>query len=274
MMQPLVCRVECRPAYTWTFFEAVGNLRRGVKIVSYELYYWPSIQGRGEFVRLSLEEAGASYVDVARKARPGAGEARIMRILTGRAIARPPFAPPFLKAGRLVISQTANILMFLGGRHGLAPKEEAGRLWINGLQLTVADFVVEVHNTHHPIASSLYYADQKKEARRCTAEFLKHRVPKFLGYFENVLSRNPRGDRYLVGASLSYVDLSLFQVIAGLSYAFPDAMVKAARRHRRLFSLHERVQQRPRIAAYLASPRRIPFNEDGIFRHYAELDAG
>jgi glutathione S-transferase len=240
----------------------------------YELYYWPSIQGRGEFVRLSLEEANASYIDVARKARSGAGEAQIMRFLTATSIARPPFAPPFLKAGRLVISQTANILMFLGARHGLAPQEEAGRLWINGLQLTVTDFVAEVHNTHHPIASSLYYEDQKKEARRCAADFLKNRVPKFLGYFESVLSRNRRSDRYLVGASLSYVDLSLFQVIAGLGYAYPRAMVKAARRHRRLWSLHDRVRERPRIAAYLASPRRIPFNEDGIFRHYAQLDAG
>ena len=240
----------------------------------YELYYWPSIQGRGEFVRLSLEEANASYVDVARNARSGAGAAKIMRFLTGPSIARPPFAPPFLKAGRLVISQTANILMFLGGRHGLAPQDEAGRLWINGLQLTVTDFVAEIHDTHHPIASSLYYEDQKKEARRCAADFLKNRVPKFLGYFESVLSRNRRSDRYLVGTSLSYVDLSLFQVIAGLKYAFPRAMVKIARRHRRLFSLHERVQGRPRIAAYLESPRRIPFNEDGIFRHYAELDVG
>jgi glutathione S-transferase len=271
MMQPLVCRVECRPAYTWAFFEAVGNLRPGVKMMIYELYYWPSIQGRGEFVRLSLEEAGARYADVARK---GAGEARIMRFLTGRGIARPPFAPPFLKVGRQVISQTANILMFLGARHGLAPKDEAGRLWINGLQLTVTDFVAEVHNTHHPIASSLYYEDQKQEARRCNADFLQNRVPKFLGYFENVLARNPRSDRYLVGAGLSYVDLSLFQVIAGLSYAFPHAMQKAARGHRRLFSLHARVQERPRIAAYLASPRRIPFNQDGIFRHYPELERG
>ena len=237
----------------------------------YELYYWPSIQGRGEFIRLALEEANAPYRDVARES--GAGEARIMRVLTGRGMARPPFAPPFLKAGRLLIGQTANILMFLGGRHGLAPKDEAGRIWTNGLQLTVTDFIAEVHNTHHPIASSLYYEDQRKEARRCTAEFLTHRVPKFLGYFENVMARNPRGDRYLVGARLSYVDLSLFQVIAGLRYAFPVAMAKTTRRYRHLLSLHERVQERPRIAAYLASARRIPFNQDGIFRHYAELDA-
>jgi glutathione S-transferase len=238
----------------------------------YELYYWPSIQGRGEFVRLALEEADVAYVDVARTARSGAGEAQIMRLLTGRGIKRPPFAPPILKSGRLLISQTANILMFLGERHGLAPQDVAGRLWLNGLQLTVADFVAEVHNTHHPIASGLYYEDQRKEARHSAAEFLKNRVSKFLGYFESLLSRNARSGRYLAGTRVSYVDLSLFQVVAGLRYAFPNSMVKAGRRHRRLFALHAAVQERPRIAAYLASPRRIAFNEDGIFRHYPELD--
>jgi glutathione S-transferase len=240
----------------------------------YELYYWPSIQGRGEYVRLALEEAGAQYIDVARAARSGAGEARIMRFLTGRGVKRPPFAPPFLKAGPLLIAQTANILMYLGERHGLAPKNAAGRLWVNGLQLTVADFVAEIHNTHHPIASSLYYEDQKQEAHRCSADFLKNRVPKFLGYFESILSHNSRVGAFLAGARLSYADLSLFQIVAGLRYAFPRAMAKAARRHRRVLSLHARVQERPRIAAYLASARRIPFNEDGIFRHYPELDRG
>ena len=238
----------------------------------YELFYWPSIQGRGEFVRLALEEAGAAYVDVARKGKSGAGMARMLRILKGRGDPRLPFAPPFLKAGRLLIGQTANILMFLGPRHGLAPKDEAGRLWANQLQLTVTDFMVEVHDTHHPIASGLYYQDQKKEARLRTADFLRNRVPKFLGYFESVLARNPRSDRYLVGARPSYVDLSLFQIIAGMNYAFPNSMTMVARRHRRLFALHERIQGRPRIAAYLASERRIAFNEDGIFRHYPELD--
>jgi glutathione S-transferase len=238
----------------------------------YHLYYWPSIQGRGEFVRLSLEEADASYVDVAREAKSGSGMAELMRILKGRGDLRPPFAPPFLKAGRLVIGQTANILMFLGPRHGLAPKDEAARLWANQLQLTVADFVDEVHETHHPIASGLYYEDQKKEARRRTFYFLQDRVPKFLGYFESVLSRNSRSGHYLMGAKLSYVDLSLFQVIDGMKYAFPKSMGRIARRHRRLFALHDRVQRRPRIAAYLASRRRIAFNQDGIFRHYAELD--
>lgn len=237
----------------------------------YELFYWPAIQGRGEFVRLALEEADARYVEVARKKGSSGGVGQIMRYLGGPGIRRPPFAPPFLKAGPLLISQTANILMYLGERHGLAPKDAAGRLWINGLQLTIADFVAEVHNTHHPIAASLYYEDQKKEARRCAADFLKHRVPKFLGYFEKVLSANPRG-RHLLGARVTYADLSLFQVIAGLRYAFPRTMAKTARAHGRLLALHAAVQARPRIAAYLASPRRIAFNEDGIFRHYPELD--
>jgi glutathione S-transferase len=240
----------------------------------YELYYWPTIQGRGEFVRLVLEEAGARYLDVARESGKGLGMAGLMRFLDGHNIARPPFAPPFLKAGRLIIGQTANILQFLGPRHGLAPKEQGGRLWTQELQLTVADFVVEIHDTHHPVAASLYYEDQKKEARRRAADFLKSRAPKFLGYFERVLKRNARGDRYLVGAKLTYADLSMFQVMAGLNYAFPRAMAKAARKYRRLFALHATVQERPQIAAYLASPRRIAFNNEGIFRHYADLDTG
>jgi glutathione S-transferase len=225
-------------------------------------------------VRLTLEEAGADYVDVARTGKSAAGMARMMRLLQSRVEVRPPFAPPFLKAGRLLIGQTANILMFLGPRHGLAPKEEAGRLWLHQLQLTVTDFLAEVHDAHHPIASGLYYRDQKKEARRRTRDFLQNRVPKFLGYFDSLLARNPCGDRFLVGAKLSYVDLSLFQLVAGMNYAFPNSMTKFLRRHRRLRSLHERVQERPRVAKYLASSRRIAFNEDGIFRYYPELDIG
>jgi glutathione S-transferase len=241
--------------------------------MNYELYYWPTIQGRGEFVRLALEEAGAAYRDVARESGRGAGVAALMRFLDGRQGAEPPFAPPFIKAGRLVIGQTANILQYLGPRHGLAPKSESARLWTHQLQLTIADFLVEVHDTHHPVASGLYYADQKKEARRRARDFLENRAPKYLGYFEQLLARKGNGGRYLAGANLSYADLSMFQIIAGLSYAFPRSMKKSARKHRRLFALHARVQERPHIAAYLASPRRIPFNEDGIFRHYPELDA-
>src|SRR6266850_1204733 len=209
----------------------------------YQLYYWPTIQGRGEFVRLVLEEAGARYVDIARGSGAGAGVAALMRFLDSRSVRRPPFAPPFLKAGRLVIGQTANILRFLGLRHGLVPKDEAAQLWVNELQLTIADFVVEIHDTHHPIAGGLYYEDQKPEARRRADDFLTNRAPRFLGYFDRVLSRNARSDRYLIGAKLTYVDLSMFQVIAGLSYAFPQAMQKAARKYRRLFALHARVRQ-------------------------------
>jgi glutathione S-transferase len=241
--------------------------------MNYELYYWPTIQGRGEFVRLVLEEAGAAYRDVARESGRGGGVAALMRYLDGRQGAEPPFAPPFLKAGHLVIGQTANILQYLGPRHGLAPKSESARLWTQQLQLTIADFLGEIHDTHHPVAAGLYYEDQRKEARRRAADFLKNRAPKYLDYFEQVLARNGRGERYLVGAKLSYADLSIFQIVAGLSYAFPRSMKKSARKHRRLFALHARVQERPQIAAYLASPRRIPFNQDGIFRHYPELDA-
>ena len=235
----------------------------------YELYYWSSIQGRGEFVRLALEEAGTPYIDVA---RTDGGEDRMLALLDDAAQSFPPFAPPFLKAGRRVIAQTANILLFLGERHALAPKADAGRLWTHQLQLTLADLVAEVHDTHHPIASSLYYEDQRREAKLRAADFLSHRLPKFLGYFERVLAGNRAGTATLVGRSTTYADLSLFQVVSGLTYAFPNAMAHLGRRHPQVLALHERVATRPRIAAYLASARRIPFNEQGIFRHYPELD--
>jgi glutathione S-transferase len=235
----------------------------------YQLYYWPEIQGRGEFVRLALEEAGASYVDVARE--KGGTEA-MFKMMEGERIKQPPFAPPFLKAGKLLIGQTANILLFLGARHGLAPREEAGRLWVHQLQLTIADFVVEAHDTHHPIGSGLYYEDQKKEAKRRTADFLKNRAPKYFGYFDDVIARN-RGSKYLAGKRLTYADLSLFQIAAGMRYAFPKAMAKLEKKVPRVVALHDLVTRRPRIAAYLAADRRIPFNEYGIFRHYDELDA-
>jgi glutathione S-transferase len=237
--------------------------------MKYELYYWPMIQGRGEFVRLALEDAAAEYIDVAR-VDGRRGVAAMTRLMNSKATDRPPFAPPFLKAGRILIGQTANILMFLGEHHGLAPKNEAGRLWINQVQLTIADFVDEIHDTHHPIASGLYYEDQKSEAMRRAADFRQNRLPKFLGYFESLLHRN---DRYLTGAKASYADLSLFQVVEGLRYAFPHAMKAAERRCPKTIALHDRVASRPRIRAYLDSDRRVPFNPQGLFRHYPELDA-
>jgi len=237
--------------------------------VRYELHYWPGIQGRGEFVRLALEAAAIPYVDVARGA---GGVARMQSLLASHDEVHPPFAPPFLKAGTRIVGQTANILLFLGERHGLAPRSDAGRLWTHQLQLTVADLIAEVHDTHHPIASSLYYADQRSEARRRARHFVGERLPKYLGYFERVLAANPRGPRHLVGGSLTYVDLSMFQVIDGLRYAFPQAMRRIARRVSGLGRLHAEVASRPRVAAYLASERRVPHSEDGIFRHYPELD--
>lgn len=231
----------------------------------YELYYWPSIQGRGEFVRLALEAAGADYVDVCR-ARRG-GMAAMQRLMN--TAPRPPYAPPILKAGKRVIAQTANILQYLGPRLGLAPKAEAGRLWANQLQLTVADFIDEIHDTHHPIAGSLYYRQQKPEAKRRTRHFRAERLPKYLGYFERVIAAN-RG--HAVGRNLSYVDLSLFQLVAGLRYAFPKAMSREERLCPRLVALHDKVGGLPRIAAYLASKRRPPFSDYCVFRHYPELD--
>jgi glutathione S-transferase len=235
----------------------------------YELYYWPSIQGRGEFVRLALEEAGAAYDDVARLK---AGVPALTRLLQGGPDARPPFAPPFLKAGKRVIAQTANILQWLAPRHGLVPKAEAARIWAHQLQLTIADWLVEVHDTHHPIGGAFYYEDQKPESKRRSAHFTAERLPKFLGYFERLLAHRTSGG-WLLGGTFSYVDLSLFQVLAGLRYAFPRTMERLAPRHPRSAALHDRVASRPRVAAYLASPRRIAFNQHGIFRHYPELDA-
>jgi glutathione S-transferase len=232
----------------------------------YELYYWPTIQGRGEFVRLALEDAGADYRDVAR----GKGGMAAMTRMLDRKKGIPPFAPPFLKAGTMVIGQTANILFYLGPRHGLAPKSEAALLQLHELQLTITDFVAEVHDTHHPIGVSLYYEDQKGPARKRSAEFLKERVPKYLGYFERILKASDGA--YVTGRKATYVDLSLFQIVEGLRYAFPKHMKKFEREIPRLIDLHNRVAARPNIKAYLDSHRRIAFNRHGIFRHYKALD--
>jgi glutathione S-transferase len=235
----------------------------------YELYYWPAIQGRGEFIRLALEEAGADYVDVARRRGKGGMQA-MMTLLDGKRIARPPYAPPFLKVGNTIIAQTALILFYLGPRLSLGPRDEAGRLWAHQLQLTISDLVVEIHDTHHPVSGWLYFEEQRPAARRRTKDFWRYRVPKLLGYFERVLQRN--GGSYLVGRRLSYVDLSLFQIVEGLRYAFPKRMKRFERKIPGLVGLHDRVAKRPRIAAYLASKRRIPFSQWGIYRYFKELD--
>jgi glutathione S-transferase len=236
----------------------------------YALYYQPSIQGRGEFIRLALEDAGADYVDVARD--PTFGRPGIMRCLEDPSVERPPFAPPFLQAGKLVISQTANILQYLAPRLDLVPKNEASRLWAHQLQLTIADWLHETHDTHHPIANALYYEDQSAEAKKRAAHFTANRLPKFLGYFEKILQRYPKGGDFIFGKKVSYVDLSLLQMIEGLRYAFPRAMARLEPQYPRLKALHDRTMARPRISAYLSSSRRLAFNQQGIFRHYPELE--
>ena len=236
----------------------------------YELYYWPTIQGRGEFVRLALEDAGADYVDVARR-RGKRGVPAMMKFIDGTRIARPPFAPPPLRAGKLVIGQTANILRDLGGRLGLAPRDEAGRLWVHQLQLTITDLVVLIHDTHHPITGYLYYEEQRAAAKLATKYFWRYRLPKFLNYFERVLDKS--GGPYVLGRKLCYVDLSLFQIVEGLRYAFPKRMKRFERKVPRMVALHDRVAKRPRIAAYLASDRRIAFSQWGIYRYFKDLDA-
>jgi glutathione S-transferase len=240
--------------------------------VRYQLYYWPGIQGRGELVRLALEDAGASYQDVARLPESeGGGLRALMAMLQGQPAGMLPFAPPILVAGELVLAQTAAILHFLGPHLGLAPRDEGARDRALQLQLTVTDLLAEVHDGHHPIASDLYYEDQKAEAKRRAGSFTGERLPKFLGYFEKVLER---AGPHLLGKDLAYVDLSMFQLMAGLDYAFPRAMERLASRTERLRALADQVAGRPRLAAYLASERRLPFNERGLFRHYPELDAG
>ncbi len=236
----------------------------------YELYYQPSIQGRGEFIRLPLEDSGADYVDIARD--PKFGRPGIMKFLEDLSLQHPPFAPPFLKTGKLLISQTADILQFLAPRLDLVPKNEARRLWAHQLQLTIADWLHETHDTHHPLGNALYYEEQTAEAKKRAAILTANRMPKFFGYFERILKLNVKGGDFIFGNKVSHVDLSLFQMIEGLRYAFPRTMAKLEPQYSRLIALHDRIKARPRITAYLSSPRRLPFNQQGIFRHYPELE--
>jgi glutathione S-transferase len=243
--------------------------KRGTPI---ELYYWPGIQGRGEFVRLLLEESGTSYVDVARTRKNGM--AAMMTYLDGEHRGPLPFAPPFVKVGGRIVAQTANVLAFLAARLELVPDDEALRAEAHQIQLTLADFIVEIHDTHHPIAGGLYYEDQRGAAKRRARDFVQQRLPKYLGWLEKILTRNrASGGEWLVGADRTYVDLSAFQVVAGLRYAFPNAMAGVEPMVPKLIALHDRVAARPRIAAYLRSKRRQRFNKMGIFRHYPELDS-
>lgn len=241
--------------------------------MKYRLYYWPGIQGRGEFIRLALEEGGARYTDVAALPQSkGGGYPAITRMLAARGVARPPFAVPVLQAGRQLIAQTANILLYLGGPLKLAPRDERGRLWVHQLTLTILDFYVEIFDTHHPLGDNYAYEEQRSAARRRTRDFRARRLPKFLAYFERVLELNRAHAPWMTGARPSYADLAMAQVIAGLEYALPRATRRVLRHRPRLRRLHAAVFERPRIARYLASGRRLPFNNDDLFRHYPELD--
>jgi glutathione S-transferase len=241
--------------------------------MAYELHYWPGIQGRGEFVRLALEAAGAPYIDVARGAADaGLGLPALQHHLHDPSQTQPPFAPPFLKDGKLLVAQTAAILQYLAPTLKLVARSEQARVWTLQIQLTIADLVTEAHDTHHPLGPDLFYEDQKPEALRRAQAFCSARMPKYLQWFESIVARNPAGPRHLVGGKLSYADLSLFQVVEGLRHAFPNSAARALAHAPGVLRLHERVAEMPRVAAYLKSDRRLPFNEQGIFRRYPELD--
>ena len=237
-----------------------------------ELYYWPIIPGRGEFVRLALEWAGVEYVDAARHG-DGADPAAVQALLDDPGTATLPFAPPILRTDDALLAQTPNILLYLGERHGLAPADTPGRLWTHQLQLTLADWLTEIHDTHHPLGPTLYYEDQRDEAKRRAGIFHEHRLPKYMQYFERVIHANPSTEGWLAGEGATYVDLSLFQLLEGIAHAFPTALGRFEHGYPRMHALRERVRELPGVTEYLASDRRMPFNDDGIFRHYPELDA-
>jgi len=241
--------------------------------VTYRLYYWPQIQGRGEVVRLALEEAGADYIDVAREQDTDEDSRNvILNILNDNSLMRPPFAPPFLLDGELMVAQAANILHYLAPRIGLAPVDEAERLFAHQIQLTVTDLLMEVHDTHHPVSNALYFEDQVEESKRRSAGFIQNRIPKHMAYYEKILTNNQETGGWLIGRNLTYPDLSMFQVVEGLRYAFPRAFAELEDSYPNMMALHAAVAARPNTAAYLDSSRRIPFNTMGVFRYYPELD--
>lgn len=237
----------------------------------YNLYYWPGLPGRGEFVRLILEDGGAAYSDVARLPESeGGGVPAILAFLKGQRPGLVPLAPPFLQVGELVLAQTANICLYLARRLSLVPESQGAQAEAMQLLLTVADFVAEVHDTHHPVTTTLPYEEQKDEAKKRTHLFLAQRLPKFMGYFDNTISRH--GGTFALGAECTCVDLALFQLISGMRYAFPRSFARTEDSIPHVIGVHDRVADRPNIATYLASERRLPFGQSGIFRQYPELD--
>ncbi|MEM1414031.1 MAG: glutathione S-transferase [Myxococcota bacterium] len=236
----------------------------------YELYYWPTLPGRGEMVRLVLEAAGVPYRDVARE---NGGDLDVVLAARKGALggATRPFAPPILKHGELVLAQTAVLVDYLGRRHGLVPEDEAERERVRMLVLTWLDVLGEAHDTHHPLGVSFPYEDQLPEARKAAAHFREQRLAGWLRHFDSVVEEN--GGEWHVGQAMSTADLVGFQVLEGLAYAFPRAFAPLLAERALLRALRERVAMAPRVAAYLASDRRLPMDETGIFRRYPELDA-
>ncbi|KAL3427778.1 glutathione s-transferase [Phlyctema vagabunda] len=242
----------------------------------YELIYWPGMPGRGEHVRLLFEEAGVPYSDAAKSddAIPLV-TTQISASNLGDAENPPPLAPPILKHGNLTLSQTSNILLYLGERFDLAGGLPDGKWRVNSLALTALDGLSnEAHDTHHPIASSLYYEDQKDEALRKAKDYRETRLPKFLAYFQRVLhGEASKGGEWLYGGTFTYADLVLFQCLDGLKFAFPKALQRLEKggEYDTVFKLYDSVKSRPKIKAYLESERRVEYSQ-GIYRHYPELD--
>ena len=246
----------------------------------YELFYWPGIPGRGEHVRLCFEESGTPYKDVCNVEENGIQQLYALNSekSIGDTINPPVAAPPALRYGDLIVSQTPNIVLYLGPKLGLAgPEDDKNAIYhVNQLSLTALDGLSnEPHDTHHPIATGWNYEEQKDEAKRKAKDYIANRLPKFLGYFEQVLNGPAsKGGDWLYGGQLTFADLVFWQCLDGVTFAFPKALkhLRESGRYDKTFKLYERVKARDNISKYLASNRRKKYSM-GIYRYYPELDA-
>ena len=197
----------------------------------------------------------------------------MLALLHGEGTSHIPFAPPFLRDGGVIVSHAAAILLY----PGRADRTRANRRRTGAYGRTryraITDIVAEVYNSHHPIDADKWFHEQKDAAIARAAVFRRDRMPKYsFGWFERLLAANPAGVDHLVGGFVTYADLSLFQLVEGLRFAFPLASERTLARLPRVTALHKAMAERPRLKAYLASERRVPFKETGIFRRYPELD--
>ncbi|SMY24333.1 unnamed protein product [Zymoseptoria tritici ST99CH_1A5] len=248
----------------------------------YEILYHPGIPGRGEFIRLAFEVTGTPYTDIANSQKDGYATVQktcMNTTSTASEGSNPPmFAPPALRipgAGKngeaLVIAQTSNILLYLSEKLSLLPEgDENGKYFVNQLVLTALDLNNEIHDTHHPIGPSLYYEDQKDASLLKAKDVRENRIPKFLSYFERVLKGNGDG-KYLVGERVTTADVTVWQVLDGLQFAFPKEMAVRRKEFEALFKWYEGFKEEKGLKAYLGSERRLPYSQ-GVFRYYPELD--